>query len=77
MADATLDARGLNCPLPVLRARKAIAGLASGDVLTVLATDPGTIKDFQAFAEATGHLLLEQREVASEFHHRIQKAGRT
>jgi tRNA 2-thiouridine synthesizing protein A len=75
MADATLDARGLSCPLPVLRARKAIAKLAPGQVLAVLATDPGTVKDFQAFAEATGHRLLEQNEGNGEFHYRIEKVG--
>ncbi|MFO0995375.1 MAG: sulfurtransferase TusA family protein [Alphaproteobacteria bacterium] len=57
-----LDTKGLNCPLPVLKARRALRAMAKGDALEVLATDPGAVKDFQAFAEATGHRLLEQRE---------------
>ena len=55
--DLLLDARGLKCPLPVLKARKRLNGLASGAVLTVLATDPAAPKDFAAFCEATGHTL--------------------
>jgi tRNA 2-thiouridine synthesizing protein A len=73
MADTTLDTRGLKCPLPVLRARKAMQGVASGEVLRVLATDPGTIRDFQAFCEATGHELVEHSEQDSEFTFRIRK----
>jgi len=68
-----LDARGLKCPLPVLRARKAIQGLAPGAVLHVLATDPGSVRDFQAFCEATGHALLEQSEEGDGFSFRVQK----
>ena len=74
MDDELLDARGLKCPLPVLRARKAMQRLAPGDVLRVLATDPGAVKDFQAFCEATGHELLESREGADEFFFRIRKS---
>ena len=74
MSDELLDARGLKCPLPVLRARKAMQRLASGDVLQVLATDPGTVQDFQAFCEATGHELVESREQAGEFFFRIRKS---
>jgi tRNA 2-thiouridine synthesizing protein A len=55
MPDTLLDTRGLRCPLPVLRARKAMQGVAVGEVLRVLATDPGTVRDFQAFCQATGH----------------------
>lgn len=76
MSDSTLDARGLSCPLPVLRARKTLQGLEPGAVLLVLATDPGTVKDFRAFAEATGHEILESREAAGEFHYRIRRAPR-
>jgi tRNA 2-thiouridine synthesizing protein A len=62
-----LDARGLNCPLPILKAKKALADMASGDVLRVTATDPGSVRDFQAFARQTGNALLEQSESNSEF----------
>ena len=60
--DKDLDARGLNCPLPILRAKKALADMTSGQVLRILATDPGSVKDFQAFCKQTGHALLEQGE---------------
>jgi tRNA 2-thiouridine synthesizing protein A len=75
MTETMLDARGLNCPLPVLRARKAMQGLEAGAVLHVLATDPGAIKDFQAFCEATGHELLEQGEAEGELSFRIRKGA--
>jgi tRNA 2-thiouridine synthesizing protein A len=61
-ADKELDARGLNCPLPILRAKKALAEMQSGQVLKIVATDPGSVKDFQAFCKQTGHALLEQSE---------------
>jgi tRNA 2-thiouridine synthesizing protein A len=61
-ADKELDARGLNCPLPILRAKKALAEMQSGQVLKIVATDPGSVKDFAAFARQTGHALLEQSE---------------
>ena len=60
--DKELDARGLNCPLPILRAKKALAEMQSGQVLKIVATDPGSVKDFAAFAKQTGHALLEQSE---------------
>lgn len=59
MADQTLDAKGLNCPLPILRAKKALQGLALGGTLEVLATDPGSVKDFAAFCNTTGNELVE------------------
>jgi tRNA 2-thiouridine synthesizing protein A len=59
MADQTLDAKGLNCPLPILRAKKALGTLPPGGTLEVLATDPGAVKDFEAFSRTTGHELLE------------------
>ena len=65
--DKELDARGLNCPLPILRTKKALADLQSGQVLKVLATDPGAVRDFQTFAKQTGHELLSQAEVSKEF----------
>lgn len=57
-----LDARGLNCPLPILKAKKALAEMTSGQVLRVTATDPGSVRDFQAFAKQTGNQLLAQSE---------------
>jgi tRNA 2-thiouridine synthesizing protein A len=59
MADATLDARGLNCPLPILKAKKAMKDLAPGGALEVLATDPGSVADFAAFCRTTGNELME------------------
>jgi tRNA 2-thiouridine synthesizing protein A len=59
MADASLDARGLLCPLPILKAKKAIAALPKDGVLEVLATDPGASADFEAFCRTTGHTLIE------------------
>ena len=60
--DKEIDARGLNCPLPILRTKKGLSDMLGGQVLRVLATDPGAIKDFQAFAKQTGNELLEQGE---------------
>lgn len=60
--DKEVDARGLNCPLPILRAKKALAEMQTGTILRVLATDPGSIKDFQAFSRQTGNDLLSQGE---------------
>jgi tRNA 2-thiouridine synthesizing protein A len=65
--DKELDARGLNCPLPILRTKKALADLQSGQVLKVLATDPGSVKDFQSFAKQAGHALLSHDEASREF----------
>ena len=59
MGNQTLDAKGLNCPLPILRAKKALQALPPGDTLEVLATDPGSVKDFQAFCNTTGNELVE------------------
>jgi tRNA 2-thiouridine synthesizing protein A len=73
MPDTLLDTRGLRCPLPVLRARKAMQGVVAGEVLRVLATDPGTVRDFRAFCEATGHELLEHAEQDGEYSFRIRK----
>ena len=65
--DQELDARGLNCPLPILRAKKAINGLESGQVLRIIATDPGSVKDFEAFAKQTGNELMDSSESGGEF----------
>lgn len=62
-----LDARGLNCPLPILKAKKALAEMASGEILRVIATDPGSVRDFQAFARQTGNDLVGQSESDKEY----------
>ena len=61
-SDRELDVKGLNCPLPILRTKKALSEMTSGQVLHVLATDAGAVKDFQAFAKQTGNELVEQKE---------------
>jgi len=71
--DFELDARGLNCPLPILRTKKALNTMTSGQVLQVLATDPGSVRDFQAFSRQTGNALLEAGEAAGEFRFLLQK----
>lgn len=68
-----LDTRGLNCPLPILKAKKALADMHSGEVLKVLATDPGSMRDFQAFARQTGNELLEQASANEEFVHYLRR----
>ena len=68
-----LDTRGLNCPLPILKAKKALADMTSGQVLKVLATDPGSMRDFQAFARQTGNELVEQTSENEEFVHYIRR----
>jgi tRNA 2-thiouridine synthesizing protein A len=65
--DKELDARGLNCPLPILRAKKALTDMNSGQVLKIVATDPGSVKDFQAFSKQTGNELLSHAEANKEF----------
>lgn len=65
--DKELDARGLNCPLPILRSKKALGEIATGQVLKIIATDPGAIKDFQAFAKQTGNELLSSAEAGGEY----------
>ncbi|MBX9637140.1 MAG: sulfurtransferase TusA family protein [Nitrosomonas sp.] len=66
-ADKELDARGLNCPLPILRTKQSLAGMVSGQILRIVATDPGSVIDFQVFAEQTGNELLSLSEVDNEF----------
>ena len=65
--DRELDTRGLNCPLPILRTKKALNELQSGQVLKVVSTDPGSVKDFEAFSRQTGHALLSHGEANREF----------
>jgi TusA-related sulfurtransferase len=76
-AQIELDTRGLNCPLPILKAKKALAGMSSGEVLKVVATDPGSMRDFQAFARQTGNELLEQSSANAEFVHFLRRRGRS
>ena len=73
MADQVLDAKGLNCPLPILKAKKAINAMETGNTLQVLATDPGSVKDFEAFCRSTGHQLLESGEDSGTFNFLIKK----
>ena len=68
-----IDTRGLNCPLPILRAKKAPTELRSGQLLKVVATDPGSTRDFQAFARQTGNELVEQQTVGEEFIHVLRR----
>lgn len=75
MATQTLDAKGLNCPLPILRAKKTLGTLSPGDTLEILATDPGSVKDFEAFCRATGHKLLESGEGDGVFRFLLEKAA--
>jgi tRNA 2-thiouridine synthesizing protein A len=62
MADQVLDAKGLNCPLPILRAKKALKDMPTGNTLEIMATDPGAVKDFEAFCRSTGNELMESRQ---------------
>jgi tRNA 2-thiouridine synthesizing protein A len=71
--DKELDARGMNCPLPILRAKKALGELASGQVLRIVATDPGSTKDFEAFSKQTGNELLSSAAAEKEFIFYIRK----
>lgn len=68
-----VDARGLNCPLPILKAKKALADMESGQLLKVLATDTGSLRDFKAFAKQTGNELVEQDTVGTEFIHVLRR----
>ena len=72
--DKVLDARGLNCPLPILRAKKAIGELATGQVLQVISTDPGSVNDFASFCNQTGNALLSSREAGGAYEFQIRKA---
>jgi tRNA 2-thiouridine synthesizing protein A len=72
--DQELDASGLNCPLPILRAKKKLNSMDAGQVLRIIATDPGSVKDFEAFARQTGNELIESGEEDGKFVFRIQKS---
>lgn len=68
-----IDTRGLNCPLPILKAKKALTDMESGQLLKVLATDAGSVRDFQAFAKQTGNELVEQQTLGQEFVHVLRR----
>ncbi|MFV2057639.1 MAG: sulfurtransferase TusA family protein [Thiohalomonadales bacterium] len=72
--DQELDASGLNCPLPILRAKKSLASMDAGQVLRIVATDPGSVKDFEAFAKQTGNELMESAEDGGKFTFLMKKA---
>jgi tRNA 2-thiouridine synthesizing protein A len=71
--DKEIDTRGLNCPLPILKAKKALADMQSGQLLKVVSTDPGSKRDFQAFAKQTGNELVEQSEAGQDFVHVLRR----
>lgn len=71
--DLELDARGLSCPLPIVRAKKSLGQLNTGQVLHIVATDPGSVKDFEAFCKQTGNELLDSMENDDEYHFNIRK----
>jgi tRNA 2-thiouridine synthesizing protein A len=72
-AHKELDTRGLNCPLPILKTKKMLSEMQAGEVLRVVSTDPGSVRDFQAFARQTGNELLEQVSGTSEFIHVLKR----
>ena len=71
--DKEVDTRGLNCPLPILKAKKALADMQSGQTLRVISSDPSSTRDFQAFAKQTGNELLEQETLGDEFIHVMRR----
>ena len=71
--DKEIDTRGLNCPLPILKAKKALTDMHTGELLKVIATDAGSVRDFQAFAKQTGNELLEQQNAGNEFIHVLRR----
>jgi tRNA 2-thiouridine synthesizing protein A len=75
MADKTLDAKGLTCPLPILKTKKVLSGLPKGATLEVFATDPGSVPDFQAFCEATGNKLIEHSEQGGTYRFVIEHSA--
>ena len=75
MTDQTLDAKGLNCPLPILRAKKALQAMQPGTTLEVLATDPGAVKDFEAFCWTTGHQLVSSSVEGRVYHFILRRSG--
>ena len=74
-ADRVLDTRGLNCPMPILKAKKTLNEMTGGSLLKVLATDPGAVRDFEYFCRHTGHQLMESTEAEGEFRFLIRRKG--
>ena len=72
-ANKELDTRGLNCPLPILKAKKALTDMQSGQLLKVVSTDPGSVRDFQAFCKQTGNELVEQQTAGADFIHVLRR----
>jgi tRNA 2-thiouridine synthesizing protein A len=72
-AQRELDTRGLNCPLPILKTKKTLAEMAQGELLKIVSTDPGSMRDFQAFARQTGNELVEQTTAGSDFIHVLRR----
>lgn len=75
MAETYLDTKGMNCPLPILKAKKTIKGLNAGDTLKVESTDPGSVKDFDAFCRSTGNKMLDKSENGGVFTYVIEKSS--
>ena len=75
MSEQVLDVRGMSCPMPIVKTKKAIDQLESGNHLLVLTTDPGSVADFEAWTKRTGHKLLLTEQAGNEFHFRIEKVG--
>ena len=71
--DKEIDTRGLNCPLPILKAKKALTDMQSGQLLKVISTDAGSLRDFQAFSKQTGNELVEQQTVGEDFIHVLRR----
>ena len=71
--DKEIDTRGLNCPLPILKAKKALTDMLTGQLLKVVATDPGSVRDFQAFAKQTGNELVEQQTAGADYIHVLKR----
>ena len=71
--DKEIDTRGLNCPLPILKAKKALTDMQTGQLLKVVSTDPGSVRDFQAFAKQTGNELVEQQALEQDFVHVLRR----
>jgi TusA-related sulfurtransferase len=71
--DKEIDTRGLNCPLPILKAKKALTDMTSGQLLKIVATDSGSVRDFQAFAKQTGNDLVEQKTAGDDFIHILRR----
>ena len=71
--DKEIDTRGLNCPLPILKAKKALSDMVSGEVLKVVSTDAGSVRDFQAFAKQTGNELIDQQTEGEDYIHVMRR----